>query len=331
MTLSIRDATPDDIPRLADLLLLDAGERAAVDPILWGVADNTRHRVEEELAYALTAEDQPVRQFWQVAEDGDDLLGVVHAMLLPVPPIYKGRFGMPGLILADSYAAPEAPDGTVTALVAAGERALREAGAQVLLSTFVTGEVWRSAFEEAGFAPLTLYLSRNDLGDSGAQAGVRPATEADIPGIVARSAENRHTLFEIEPFWEIHAEADARFAAWMTRSLTLADRDMMVMGTADALDGYAIAQPASRIHFPPAHDVVGTGVIDDYYHVDYADIEHLAGEGQGAMTLLRAAEGALAARGVGAAFVVCPAGWHSKVDLLRRAGYETAMVWSIKR
>ena len=34
---------------------------------------------------------------------------------------------------------------------------------------------------------------------------------------------------------------------------------------------------------------------------------------------------------MGAAFVVCPAGWQSKIEMLEAAGYETAMVWSIKR
>ena len=47
--------------------------------------------------------------------------------------------------------------------------------------------------------------------------------------------------------------------------------------------------------------------------------------------LLRAAEAAFANRGMEAAFVVCPAGWTSKIELLKSAGYETAMVWSSKR
>ena len=61
----------------------------------------------------------------------------------------------------------------------------------------------------------------------------------------------------------------------MRRSLALADRDMLVMGPEGALSGCAIAQPASRLHFPPAHDIRGTGVIDDYYHRELADVETL--------------------------------------------------------
>ena len=295
------------------------------------MADDAAAQIEKAPTFALTAEAQPFPQFWQVAEEDGQLVGVVHSMLLPVPPIYAGEDGMPGLILPDSFAAPDAPGGTVAALVDSAEAALREAGARILLSSFVTGRAWRSAFEAGGYVPLTLYLSRTDMGDAGMPSGVRPATEDDVPGIVARSAENRRVLYDIDPFWAIHAEADTRFDAWMRRSLTLPDRDMIVMGKPAALEGYVIAQPASRLHFPPAHDITGTGVIDDFYHPDLADPATLAHGGAGAAALLRAAEAAFAERGTGAAFIVCPAGWRSKVELLEAAGYETAMVWSIKR
>jgi hypothetical protein len=316
---------------MIELLLADARERHAEDAVLWAMADDAAGQIEKALTFALTAEAQPFRQIWQVAEDGGRIVGVVHSMLLPVPPIYAGADGMPGLILPDSFVAAEVPEGTVVALVEAAEAALREAGARVLLSSFVTGRDWQAAFKAGGYAPLTLYLSRTNLGDAGAPFGVRSADVADVPGIVARSAENRRILYEIDPFWAIHPEADARFDAWMRRSLTLSDRDMMVMGAPEAPAGYVIAQPASRLHFPPAHDIGGTGVIDDFYHPDLADPELLAEGSEGAMALLRAAEAAFAARGTGAAFVVCPAGWRSKIELLEAAGYATAMVWSIKR
>lgn len=106
---------------------------------------------------------------------------------------------------------------------------------------------------------------------------------------------------------------------------------MLVMGPSKDLTGYVIAQPASRLHFPPAHDITGTGVIDDYYHPELADPAVLIENGEGATVLLRAAEAAFADRGMGAAFVVCPAEWRSKTEMLEAAGYEIAMVWSIKR
>ncbi|TCS55601.1 hypothetical protein EDD52_1304 [Primorskyibacter sedentarius] len=331
MTQTIRPATPDDMPRLVELLMLDAQERRAEDAILWKMADDAPAQIEKALTFALTAEQQPFQQFWRVAEDGGQIRGVIHAMMLPIPPIYAGPFGEPGLILPDSFVAADAPSGTVDDLLAAAEDALHEAGARIKLASYVVGEIWRTAFEASGYEPLTLYLSRSDLGDQGMPAGVRQATEEDVPGIVARSAENRQVLFEIDPFWEIHPEADPRFSAWMTRSLTLRDRDMMVLGEAEDLRGYIIAQPASRLHFPPAHDIIGTGVIDDYYHHELAKPTALDRGSEASNALLRAAETAFANRGMGAAFVVCPAGWASKIELLESAGYETAMIWSIKR
>lgn len=319
------------MPRLVELLMLDAEARHAEDAILWKMADDAPAQIEKALTFALTAEQQPFRQFWHVADDGGQITGVIHAMLLPVPPIYAGPFGEPGLILPDSFVATDAPSGTLEGLLAAAEDALHEAGARIKLASYVAGEVWRNAFETSGYEPLTLYLSRSDLGDQGMPAGVRQATEDDIRGIVERSAENRQVLFDIDPFWEIHPEADPRFSAWITRSLTLRDRDMMVIGASDGLQGYIIAQPASRLHFPPAHDITGTGVIDDYYHPELANPAALDRGSEESSTLLRAAEVAFANRGMGAAFVVCPAGWTSKIDLLEAAGYETAMVWSIKR
>ena len=233
--------------------------------------------------------------------------------------------------MPDSFVAPDAAPGTTEALLAAIESRLRQAGARLLLTSHVVGRAWQTAFAKAGYAPLTLYLSRSGLSDTTAAPDIRPATEADIPGIVQRSAENRQVLFEIDPFWAIHPEADARFAAWMTRSLTLTDRDLLVTGPAENLAGYIVAQPASRLHFPPAHAIGGIGTIDDCFHTDFADPAALANDGKAATALLHAAEAAFARRGTGTAFAVCPAGWHSKRALLEAAGYGIAMVWSIKR
>ncbi len=331
MTQTIRPATPDDTPRLVELLMLDAQERHAEDAILWKMADDARAQIEKALTFALTAEQQPFRQFWHVADNGGQITGVIHAMLLPVPPIYAGRFGEPGLILPDSFVAADAPSGTLEGLLAAAENALHKAGAQIKLASYVAGDAWRNAFEASGYEPLTLYLSRSDFGDQVMPAGVRKATEDDIPGIVKRSAENRQVLFDIDPFWEIHPESDPRFSSWMKRSLTLRDRDLMVLDGPEELRGYIIAQPASRLHFPPAHDITGTGVIDDFYHPELANPKALDRGSDGSNALLRAAEAAFTHRGIKAAFVVCPAGWASKFELLKAAGYETAMVWSIKR
>ena len=109
------------------------------------------------------------------------------------------------------------------------------------------------------------------------------------------------------------------------------DRDMLVCGTPEALDGYVIAQPASRLHFPPAHDIRATGVIDDYYHREYSNPAELHDGVEAASSLLCAAEAAFVDRGMSAAVVVCPAAWTSKITVLERAGYKTAIMWMIKR
>ncbi len=327
----VRAATTDDIPRLVDLLLQDAVEPQDKDAALWRMAEDASAQIETALRYALTAEDQPFRQFWQVADSEGEVTGVIHSAMLPVPPIYAGKHGKPGLILADSFAGEDAPEATVDALLEAAESALRDAGAKIILGSYVVGPDWQESFRRRTYVPLTLYLARTNPGRAGMPPDIRRATEPDIAGIVARSAEHRQVLFDIDPFWEMHPEADARFAAWMTRSLTLGDRDMLVSGPSDRLNGYVIAQPASRLHFPPAHDISATGVIDDFFHSDFADPAHLGNEGAGATALVHAAEAAFAKRHTDAAIVVCPAGWRSKADVLQAAGYETALVWSIKR
>ena len=157
MTQAVRFATSDDIPQMVDLLIQDARRRHAADPILWALADDAPAQIEKAITFALTAEEQPFRQAWLVAALGDALVGVIHAMHLPVPPIYAGRHGPPGLILPDTFVANDAPEGTVEALVEAAEADLREAGARITLASFVTGEEWRSCFERRGYEPLTLY------------------------------------------------------------------------------------------------------------------------------------------------------------------------------
>ena len=179
--------------------------------------------------------------------------------------------------------------------------------------------------------PLTLYLSKSDLESVSEPTDVRAASEEDIEGIVARSAEHRSILNELDEFWTPHPEANPRFENWMKKSLSFNDRDMLVTGPPDALEGYAIAQPASRLHFPPAHDISATGVIDDFFHRQYADPAHVHGGGAATQALLRAAEASFAGRGITTAFVVCPAGWTSKIAVLKDAGYKTAMAWMIKR
>ena len=114
------------------------------------------------------------------------------------------------------------------------------------------------------------------------------------------------------------------------RSLTLTDRDMFVDEAQGQVAGYLIAQPISPLLVPVAHDIRKIGVIDDFYHADFAEINAEANEGSCAANLLQAAESAFTARQVEATFVVCPAGWPSKISILAQQGYQPAKVWLLK-
>jgi hypothetical protein len=331
MPAEIRVATTTDVPEMIELLLQDSQNRQAHNQALWALADDADKQMEEAVRFALTAEKQPFRQRWLVAELDGKLVGIIHSALLPVPPIYAGEWGDPGLIMPECFVTDDAPLGTLAALVEAAEADLRAAGAELLVASFVSGDEVRSCFEERGYKPITLYLAKAGFDGMTPSGDVRLASEDDIEGIVRRSAENRRILFALDAFWTTHPEADARFGNWMRKSLTLQDRDMLVAGGPDTLDGYIIAQPASRLHFPPAHDISGIGVVDDYFHRDYSDPDRVQDGGEGAASLLQAAEAAFGARGANVAMIVCPAAWTSKLSILEKTGYKTAIMWMVKR
>ncbi|HKJ61186.1 MAG TPA: hypothetical protein VKA94_04230, partial [Hyphomicrobiales bacterium] len=230
-----------------------------------------------------------------------------------------------------SFIAEDAPSGTAEALLAAAEAALRDAGARLLVASCTADAQWRSVFDGHGYDPVTLYMGKAGFDAGELPAGVRPAIPDDVPGIVAASAEHRKTLARLHPFWTLHPDADARFGNWMRRSLTLTDRDMLVCGSPDDVDGYAIAQPISPLLIPAAHDIKAVGVLDDFYHKDFANVSKISNGGSAAADLLSSAESAFARRNYKAALVVCPAAWRSKISVLERQGYRTAKLWMLKR
>ena len=272
-----------------------------------------------------------MRQRWLVAEQAGKVVGVAHSILVPVPPIYAGAFGPPGLLMEDCCVPSDATDETRQALLDAAEEDLIAAGAKGLLASSINGGVWEPVFKRHGYAPLTQYFAKSGLSQTnGATQGA--ASENDIDDIVRSSAIHRRILNDLHPlFWKPHPDADARFGAWMRRSLTLADRDMFVAHDAEAFRGYAISQPATPLHFPAPHDISGVGVIDDFYHSAFEYPEHLGTETTEALTLLETAEAAREGHGNHSVLVVCPAAWASKIALLQRAGYRPAMAWHIKR
>lgn len=331
MTAVIRPAGLSDLDRLVLLLVADAEDRCSAGPGLWRLDRSALARTRSSIGRSMEAGEASIRQRWLVAEGPGRLLGVIHSMLLPVPPIYAGEFGPPGLIMEGSFVAPGAPSGTRQALLEAAEADLIAAGARVLLASSVTGGAWEADFAAHGYDPLTAYFAKTGLGPQVSAASVRPARPGDVPGIVAASAAHRSVLDQLHhPFWKPHDDADARFGAWMTRSLTLGDRDMFVCGEGDGVCGYAISQPATAMHVPAPHDHSGIGMIDDFHHAALEDPEGPGGSDPVARDLLAAAEAARARRGAHSVLVVCPARWRSKIELLERQGYHRAITWRIR-
>ena len=79
MVAEIRGATLADLPLIVELLMQDARSRQAHDPKLWALADDGRAKVEAAVSFALTAERQPFRQQWLVAEADDRLVGIIYS------------------------------------------------------------------------------------------------------------------------------------------------------------------------------------------------------------------------------------------------------------
>jgi len=331
MAVSIQPAGLSDLDAVVDLLIEDARQRQAEHQVLWKLMTDASTKARLTLKAAMENENPPFREQWLVARADENIVGIVHTVLLPIPPVYAGEFGPPGLIMEDSYVSKDAPKGSYSVLLKAAEADLIEAGAKVLLASSAKDNPWESEFAAHRYEPLTHYLAKTGLIKDGQVNGVRPATKEDIPEIVRTSAVNRSILFDLDTFWKPHPDADTRFRDWMTFSLELTDRDMFVAETGRDLSGYIIAQPATPLHFPVSHNISATGMIDDFFHSDFEDQHELKEATNGAVGLLRTAEAALQGRKVDAAIVVCPAAWDSKMQLLESAGYETAISWLIKR
>jgi hypothetical protein len=192
--------------------------------------------------------------------------------------------------------------------------------------------VTRTRFlEGAGYEPTTLYMVNAGFAPSPPVGDVRKATARDIEGIVRLSALHRKQLQDANPiFWNIHPEADERFAGWMKASLDFPDRSMLVSGPPEHIEGFIIAQPGSPLHLPPAHDVSQIGLIDDFHAIAFELPDESTAHTDRALALLRAAEGAFSDRGLKAAMAICPVRMTAKANILQRGGYEAANLWMVK-
>jgi hypothetical protein len=327
---TIRPATRHDLTGIVALLMQDAEQRRSSDGLLWRPAVDAPERIGKAVDAAING--ASAAELWFVADQADRIVGVAHAMMVPVPPIYDGTAGPPGLFLDDCVTSADAPAGTAEALLVSTEAALRTAGAPTLIASCPAAGPLRPLYERQGYRPVTLYLVKHRFASEVMSNAVRAAVPEDVPEIVKLSARHRWMLAELNSrFWHIHPDADRRFDAWMHRSLTLKDRDMIVAGEPGTVQGYIIAQPCSPLLMPVGHEVAPIGVIDDFYDVDFADAAVVANGGSSGEALLAAAENAFKRRGVDSTLVVCPAAWSSKISLLERRGYRTAKLWMMKQ
>lgn len=330
MTVTIQVCGFVDLPVMLELLMEDARRRHSSNPILWAFDENSRGRIESILRNGFEDEQSRVREYWLMAKEGNKPVGITRSIIVPVPPIYKVEKA-PGLMLDECFVVDDAPSGTIEKLLDANENVLRDAGCGAFIASCCTGSSWRPILEENGYDPVTLFMSKNNFEKKAVSAPISVASDDDIPGIMARSAEHRQNISEANPvFWNIHPDAGSMFEKWMRISLTLEDRTMLVARVDDEIDGYAIAQPVTPVQMPMTHDPAGIGVIDDFYHRDFKDRSDLKNAGAGAAELLKSAEGAFAEVGARAALVVCPDNWKSKKEFLRNNAYDTAKTWLLK-
>ncbi|MEL6233613.1 MAG: hypothetical protein AAFR46_04325, partial [Pseudomonadota bacterium] len=159
---TIRVAEPADIAQMVPLLLADARRRAQRDPGLWHLTADPSAALQADLTAGL-GDRTPIRRRWLLAEAAGALVGIAHSIQLPVPPIYAGAFGPPGLVMEASCVAETAPPDTGAALLAAAEADLTASGSQILLAASTPGDAWEEVFSASGYAPITRYMARSGL------------------------------------------------------------------------------------------------------------------------------------------------------------------------
>jgi hypothetical protein len=328
MPFQARPATTQDLAAIIELGVADAQTRHALDPQLWRIQPDASTRIESILRRELAQPDGPVG--WWIVESGGRVLGVARFAVIPAPPVYDLHGGLAGVLLDETVFREEAPVGATTALLDAVAARMRARGVVVTVAACPAGDLRkRDALQARGFSCTTLYMVKHDLAARDVRVEhARRASAADIPGIVALNREAQERKREADPrFWTPHPDAPARFGAWMTHGLSLADRDLFVEGPPDALTGFIVAQPAGPLTMPVAHDASHLGLMDDFHATEFGASLAAASVPAAATQLLVAAEQALRARGRSSAMVICPAAWTAKSGLLAAQGYRTASLW----
>jgi len=112
----MRPATPEDLPSVVTLLIRDARERSVLDHLLWREPADLRARIEKSFGAAFKQPQASAQELWLVAENAGRIVGLTHALIVLVTPIYDSGAGSPGLLLDDCFISDDAPSGTAEAL-----------------------------------------------------------------------------------------------------------------------------------------------------------------------------------------------------------------------
>lgn len=327
-SLNVRLATAADKSSIKALLLQDAHIRGKLDKGLWYVPLDADQRIEASLSTIDSPQSGPILHHWIVAEWTGAIVAVTHAVNLPPPPIYDQGGRTAGVILDDSHFGEDSAISST--LLARTEQALLDAGARLTVAASPAN--WRSRtdfLQSSGYEPTTYFLTKTSLEPTENTEAVRRAIADDIPEIVRISAQHRVQLEIANPqFWRIHPEANARFGAWMAKSVTLTDRAVFVAGSEGRLSGYIIAQPGSPVNLPAPHDISKTGFVDDFWSDGFVSADRV-GSGEPA-ALLAAAEGHFQKRGIRTALIVSPVRLAAKLNFLKSSGYREANLWLVK-
>jgi len=183
VSLAIREAEVPDLDDMIGLLIEDGKQREMSDQTLWKMAVNADEKIRAALRQAMENESPPFRQRWLIAEADGKMAGIAHTILLPVPPIYAGEFGPPGLIMEDCFVSDDLPSDIAQVLLGAAEADLIAAGAKILLGSSVSGGSWETVYTASNYEPLTLYLAKVGLRAPTKSIGVRSANADEHRGI----------------------------------------------------------------------------------------------------------------------------------------------------
>lgn len=151
---------------------------------------------------------------------------------------------------------------------------------------------------------------------------IRPATEADVPSMIALADAKRSEYARYAPtFWRKAPDSAEKQAPYFASLLERAEVIVLVYEEASAISGFVIASITSA---PPVYDPGGPVCVIDDFTVATPDDWPSVGA-----ALLAAARREAQAQGANLAVVVCGQLDEPKRAMLRAAGFAVASEWYV--